>query len=156
MKKIISKVILFSSRNYKVLILSILLFLSLLYNFKLKSELDRFLLTSNIWGTYRVENSGGPNPDAEYFVFTYNNSYYKYKQFEVLDKGTFENIYDNVYILKSENTDEYIVYSDKRFHFYDRERNTVIPFTKISDNPLFINIRSDQTIGEYSKIRARN
>lgn len=115
--------------------LAILLFISLFYNIKLKSKLDKILTISNIKGTYQNENI----LDPEYFVFS-EGEFYRYKQFQLLDKGTYEKIYDNVYILKSSHIDEYIVYSNEKFHFYDRDKNHIMLYSKISNIPTFINV----------------
>lgn len=122
-------------KNSKTIVLIILLLLSIFYNVKLKNELDKFIQIRNIIGTYQYGNTFDP----EYFVFS-EGEFYRYKQFQLLDKGTYENIYDNVYILKSDNIDEYIIYSNEGFHFYDRKRNNILLYSKISNVPTFVNI----------------
>jgi len=125
------------SSNSRTLILTILLFLSVFYSIKLKSQLDEFTIKRNIEGTYIMQTQDMHN--SEYFVFL-RGKFYRYKQFEVLDEGTYENIYDSVYILKSDNIDEYIIYSNGKFHFYDRKRNDVLIYSKIDNHALFINV----------------
>lgn len=143
MKKIISKIVSFTSKNSKILVLTILLLISAFYNIKLKNELDKFLIKGNIKGTYGTENGNQQDPEYEYFVFVKGN-FYRYKQFEMLDEGTYENIYDNIYILKSDNTDEYIIYSNEKFHFYDRKRSDVLAYSKISRAPTFVNVKRNR------------
>lgn len=143
MKKIISKIVSFSSRNSKILVLTILLFLSAIYNIKLKNELDKFLIPGNIKGTYGIENGNQQDPEYEYFVFV-TGDFYRYKRSEMLDEGTYENIYDNIYILKSDKTDEYIIYSNEKFHFYDRKRNNILTYSKITREPIFVNVRRNR------------
>lgn len=138
MSSSISKVKLYILRNSRIIVLVILLFVSIFFNIKLKSQLDRFTTIRNIRGTYKNENV----PDPEYFVFS-DGEFYRYKQFQLLDKGTYENIYDNVYIIKSDNIDEYIIYSNDKFHFYDRNNDYVIKYSKISNVPTYINIDID-------------
>ncbi|WIV13504.1 hypothetical protein [Proteiniborus sp. MB09-C3] len=143
MKKNISKIVSFSSKNSKILVLTILLLISAFYNIKLKNELDKFLIKGNIKGTYGIENGNQQYPEYEYFVFITGN-FYRYKQFEMLDEGTYENIYDNIYILKSDNTDEYIIYSNEKFHFYDRKRSDVLAYSRVSYEPLFVNVKRNR------------
>lgn len=138
MKDTISKARLYVLKNSKSIVLVILLLMSVFYNIKLKSELDGLMAIRNIRGTYQNENM----LDPEYFVFS-DGEFYRYKQFQLLDKGTYENIYDNVYIIKSHNIDEYIVYSNDEFHFYDRANDYVIKYSKISNVPTYINIDID-------------
>lgn len=111
--------------------------MSVFYSIKLKSQLDEFTIKRNIEGTYIMQTQDMHN--SEYFVFL-RGKFYRYKQFEVLDEGTYENIYDSVYILKSDNIDEYIIYSNGKFHFYDRKRNNVLIYSKIDNHALFINV----------------
>lgn len=73
--------------------------------------------------------------------FLRGDKFYRYKQFQLLDTGIYQKIYDNVYILKSDNIDEYIVYSNERFYFYDRKQNNVLIYSRISNDPTFINIK---------------
>lgn len=134
----ISKVKLYILKNSITIVLFILLLVSIFYNIKLKNQLDGFITIRNIRGTYQNENV----LDPEYFVFS-DGEFYRYKQFQLLDNGTYENIYDNVYIMKSDNIDEYIIYSNDKFHFYDRKNDFVTKYTKISNVPTYINIDID-------------
>lgn len=139
MKSHVSKFISFLLRNIMMLVLIALLCISICYNIKLKAELDNFLIYKDIKGTYLMQNDDPHNP--EYFVFSKEGNFCRYKQFQLLDKGTYENAYDNVYILKSNNLDEYIIYSNDQFHFYDRKQNNIFTYSKVSDHEIFINIK---------------
>lgn len=76
MKRLISRNLYLLSKNKISIMLAILLFISLFYNIKLKSKLDKILTISNIKGTYQNENI----LDPEYFVFS-EGEFYRYKQF---------------------------------------------------------------------------
>ncbi|NLY68039.1 MAG: hypothetical protein GX069_10835 [Tissierellia bacterium] len=128
----------FISKNKMPVILIILLLISFYYNFKLKGELDKILTIKNINGTYILENQHIHDP--EYFVFM-EGKFYRYKQFQLLDEGTYEKIYDNVYILKSHNIDECIVFCNESFYFYDRSINEILLYSKTSHIPTFMNLK---------------
>lgn len=139
MKKYILKIVSFLLKNTRIVVLITLLCISVSYNIKLKTELDKFLVYKDIKGTY-IMQSDNPH-DPEYFVFLKEGKFYRYKQFQLLDTGSYKKIYDNGYILKSDNIDEYIIYSNEQFHFYDRKQNNILIYSKISNTPTFINIR---------------
>lgn len=52
--------------------------------------------------------------------------FYRYRQFEILDEGTYEHIYDDVYRLSSNIVDEYIIYTNDKLHYFDREINDIL------------------------------
>jgi hypothetical protein len=79
--------------------------------------------------------------NTEYFVFSKEGEFYRYKDFQLLDEGIYKKKYDNIYILKSDNIDEYIIYNNERFQFYDRSQNDVLTYLKIADHQLFINMK---------------
>ena len=123
-----------------VLALIFLLFLSIIYNIKLKTQLNEFLIKQNIEGTFIMVEDGY---ESEYFVFERGN-FYRYKQFELLDNGMYENYYDDIYILESNNERKYIIFNSKKLYFYDSEQNSVLLYSKISNTPTFINIEIEK------------
>ncbi|MEW9121633.1 MAG: hypothetical protein AB2421_02895 [Thermotaleaceae bacterium] len=127
----------FISKNITVLILSTLLLVSVSYSIKTKTELDEFLIKKDIKGTYAMQNEN--INDSEYFVFV-KDCFYRYKQFELLDEGAYENIYDNIFVLKRDNINEQIIFTNEKIYFFDRERNSISVYSKISNVPTFINI----------------
>ena len=123
-------------KNAKYIALIILLLILFLLNVEKQNRLNELLIDKGIQGTYIMgdEMSG----DAEYLVFDETN-YYRYKQFNFLEKGEYENINKNVYILKKEPK-EYVVYNKQEIYFFNLKQNSVQFYSKIDDIPLFINV----------------
>jgi hypothetical protein len=142
MKKFFSNLISFVRENSLNLILFVLLLASISFSIKTKSDLDKYLINKDIRGTFTFDSSPVQMPveSTQYFTFM-DGEFYRYVQFEVIEKGTYKNVYDNVYILKSENIDDYIIYTNESFYFYDRKEDDIFKFFKMSDVPTFINVK---------------
>lgn len=126
----------FIFKNAKYISLLTLLVILFFLNVEKQNRLNELLIDKGIKGTYIMgdEMSG----DAEYLVFDKTN-YYRYKQFNFLEKGEYENIDKNVYILKKDPK-EYVVYNKQEIYFFNFKQNSVHFYTKIEDIPLFINV----------------
>lgn len=107
-----------------------------LFNVDKQNILNELLMNKEIIGTYIM---GDEKVDAEYFVFDKDNNYYRYKQFQFLENGQYENIHDDLYILKNDSK-EYIVYNNEDIYYFNSEQNNVRFYSKIADNSLFINV----------------
>ncbi|WP_312650435.1 hypothetical protein [Aminipila sp.] len=142
MKNIISKMLSFVFKNAKVIVVTIFV-LILCFNYvKTKAELNQLLMKKDIKGSYAVQDVQMPISDNEYLVFQ-DGSFYRYKQFELLDKGTYENDHEDIYKLKSGDTDQYVICSNEKVYYYDLERNNISIYYKFSDMPTFINVNVD-------------
>jgi len=137
-KKHFSKDISFISKNSTILVLITLLSVSFFFNIKFKTELDKFLIKENIKGTYIMQVQDISN--SKYLVFT-KDKFYRYKQFEELEEGSYENVYDDIYVLKNDNADEYIIYSNEKLYSYNRNQNNILIYSKTSSIPMFINAK---------------
>ncbi|MCI8768489.1 MAG: hypothetical protein HFH21_12030 [Ruminococcus sp.] len=106
------------------------------------------------WGTYSTGNE--PLTDSLYLVLQTDGRYTIYRQFEVLEKGTFEPLLpemgneDIVYRLTSQDT-----LSETKL-VYDKESDAVvlldyqdedIPMGRISRDALFVNVDSGSSEG---------
>lgn len=123
-------------KNDKFIALSILVLILFLLNVDKQNKLNELLMNKEIIGTYIM---GDEKVDAEYFVFDKDNNYYRYKQFQFLENGKYENIHDDLYILKNDSK-EYIVYNNEDIYYFNSEQNNVRFYSKIADNSLFINV----------------
>lgn len=136
----------FISKNILILLLVILLLISTSFFIKTKNDLNKYLIKKDIKGTFMsisdISQKQVPDPNVQYFTFI-KGKFYRYIQFELMEEGTYKNIHDNVYILKGDNIDDYVVYTNECFYFYDRKENDVFKFLKTSDVPTFINIDVD-------------
>lgn len=92
-------------------------------------------LSGNMVGTYVMGDE--KSEDAEYFVLDKNNNYYRYKQFQFLEEGTYEEIYDNVFAL-NETENRYIVYNNEEIYYFDSDG--VRSYGRIAEIPLFVNV----------------
>jgi hypothetical protein len=146
LKDFIHDFALFISKNNSTLILVILLLISTSFLIKTKNDLNKYVLNKNIKGTFMsisdISQNQTPDSNTQYFVFR-KGKFYRYIQFDIMEEGTYKNIHDNVYILKGDNIDDYIIYTNESFYFYDRKENDVFKFLKISDVPTFINVDVD-------------
>ncbi|WP_053957328.1 hypothetical protein [Inediibacterium massiliense] len=146
MKKIFFDFVSFANKNIFALILVMLLVILTSCFIKTKTDLNKYIINKNIDGTFMsiddLSQKQTTDPNIQYFTFK-RGKFYRYRQFELMEKGTYENIDDHVYILKGDHIDECIIYTNERFYFYDRKENDVIKFLKVSDVPTFINIHVD-------------
>jgi len=126
----------FIFKNAKYIALFILLFILFFLNVEKQNRLNEILINNDIQGTYIMgdEKLG----DTEYLVIDETN-YYRYKQFNFMEEGEYENIHKNVYLLKKEPK-EYIVYNNQEIYFFNLKQNGVDIYSKIDDNSLFINV----------------
>lgn len=125
-----------------VIIVLLLLFLAILlsYTLKLNTELKYYKKASNIVGTYMANTP--ETGDAEYLTFiddNGDNTYFKYKQFQILEKGNYISEDTDIFTLENNSSRTQIVYK-KNIYIYDSLKKEYLVYVKISDNPIFINI----------------
>jgi len=133
MKNLINKKIKYFEKNYKYIILLLLIILLFVINIKTKNALN--VLNKKINGTYMMgEEITG---DAEYFVLT-DSKYYRYKQFENIEEGEYEKVKQNLYVLKN-GLKEYIVHNSNEIYYFNIKQNEIFIYSKIDDNCIFIN-----------------
>lgn len=142
MRNFISKILSFIIKNIKVIAVTIFILILCFDYVKTKAELNELLMKKDIKGSYATNDVQMPISDNEYFVFQ-DGSFYRYKQFELLDKGTYENDYEDIYRLKSDDTDQYVICSNEKVYYYDIERNNISIYYKFADIPTFINVNVD-------------
>lgn len=144
MKNIISKIKMFIINDFFILILIILLIilliLSVFLNINLKTKLNKY--ESTIYGTYMRQNQG--IDELEYFVFE-KDKFYHYIQFKLLDKGDYDELYENVYFLKgNDEINDFIIKGvmedNEVIYFKDRAKDNINVYSKISNIPEFINV----------------
>ena len=80
-------------------------------------------------------------PQAEYLVFLRDGVYCRYRQFEMLDTGTFELREDNIYALRSTESGECweVLWRGDTIYRTTPE-GIVLPYIQISKTPTFINV----------------
>lgn len=144
MKSLFFDFILSIRKNTLSYILALFLIASLSLLFQTKAALDECSIQKDISGTFSTLPPDSPDDDNEYFVFS-DGGFLRYKQFEILDEGSYEKFSDYAYLLKSPETDECITLSNKAFYLYDREKNVVLKFMKFSDTPIFINLKTNDS-----------
>lgn len=143
MKSFMPKMLTCILKNAKVIVVTIFI-LILCFNYvKTKTELNNLLMKKDIKGSYAIQDVQMPISDNEYFVFQ-DGSYYRYKQFKLLDKGTYENDYEDIYRLKSDDSDQYVICSNEKVYYYNIEQNNIQIYYKFSDIPTFLNVNIDK------------
>lgn len=140
MKKVVYKIKMCILNNFFTLVLLFFLILSVFSNINMKNKLDKY--ENNIYGTYI--NQGKGIDESEYFVFE-KDKFYHYMQFKLLDKGDYNEVYENVYFLKGDNQiNDFVIKGVMNgtnvIYFNNRDLNSVNIYSKISDIPTFINI----------------
>lgn len=146
MKQLSSNTVSYISKNILTIILVIALLLTLVLLYKTKSDLNKYVLNKDIDGTFIWATDNNkvhmPSKDTEYFTFM-KGKFYRYKQFKLIEEGTYNKSDDNVYILMGENINSHIVYTNDSFYFYDTKENEIYSFIRMSDVPTFINLKID-------------
>jgi len=140
MKKVVYKIKMFILNNFFTLILLFFLILSVFSNISMQNKLDKY--ENSIYGTYI--NQGKGIDESEYFVFE-KDKFYHYMQFKLLDKGDYNEVYENLYFLKGDNQiNDFVIKGvmngNNVIYFNNRDLNSVNIYSKISDIPTFINI----------------
>lgn len=122
------------------------------FSVKTKTELNKYTMKKDIRGTFISISDLSKmmrDSNAQYFVFDGEGKFYKYKQLGVLEKGTYKNTHDDVYLitLKDENGDNinyHIVYNtSEHLYFYDNKEDDIFKFSRISDIPAFFNVHDE-------------
>ncbi len=142
MKKIIINSEVYLKRNYKYIILITLLTILFILNVEKQGRLNEYQLNKNITGTYISGEAEAITKDVEYFVFS-DNSYCRYKQFNILQEGEYEKAHDNIYVLNNE-LKEYIVHSNNEIYYFNLKQNDIYIYHKISDHLLYINVTNTE------------
>lgn len=98
-----------------------------------------------IVGTYCTSN--GPSGNGIYFCFERDGNYVIYKQFNVIENGTYKKENNNIYLLKKSGNDksQYIIYNDNDSIHYVDSSNNVTYFSRIGDIPTYINVQKSDT-----------
>ncbi|GAA0122167.1 hypothetical protein UT300018_14830 [Clostridium faecium] len=140
MKNIIYKIKIFIINHFFILILLLFLILSVFFNINAQNKLNKYKNT--IYGTYMRQ--GQSMDELEYFVFE-KDKFYHYIPFKLLDKGDYNEIYENVYFLKGNNDiNDFIIKGvikdNEVIYFKDKDPNNINIYSKISDVPTFINM----------------
>lgn len=140
MKNIIYKIKIFIINHFSILILLLFLILSVFFNINAQNKLNKYKNT--IYGTYMRQ--GQSMDELEYFVFE-KDKFYHYIPFKLLDKGDYNEIYENVYFLKGNNDiNDFIIKGvikdNEVIYFKDKDPNNINIYSKISDVPTFINM----------------
>ncbi len=144
----ISKIKAFASKHYIYIILIILLLVSFFFNATLMKEINEKYKFKNIAGTYLYGDSQ-LDDNAEYFTFMKDKkTYYRWKQFIMLEKGVYKKEGDYIFLLKSSESDDneneennYVVLSNKKLYFFNSNKDDISEYTKISHECLFINVK---------------
>lgn len=140
MRNIIYKIKMFIINYFFILILLLFLILSIFFNINMRNKLSKY--ENTIYGTYMRQ--GESIDELEYFVFE-KDKFYHYIPFKLLDKGDYDEIYENVYFLKGDNNiNDFIikgvVKDNEVIYFKDKNLNNINVYSKISNMPTFINI----------------
>lgn len=140
MKNIIYKIKIFIINHFFILILLLFLILSVFFNINAQNKLNKYKNT--IYWTYMRQ--GQSMDELEYFVFE-KDKFYHYIPFKLLDKGDYNEIYENVYFLKGNNDiNDFIIKGvikdNEVIYFKDKDPNNINIYSKISDVPTFINM----------------
>ncbi|WP_291566481.1 hypothetical protein [Clostridium sp. UBA2485] len=106
----------------------------------MRNKLSKY--ENTIYGTYIGQ--GQSMDELEYFVFE-KDKFYHYIPFKLLDKGDYNEVYENVYFLKGDNEiNDFIIKGvmkdNEVIYFKDKNLNNINIYSKISDVPTFINI----------------
>ena len=98
-----------------------------------------------VTGTYLAGMPGFPDPDAQYFVFTYDGVYARYQQFHMLEEGRYAADYDGVYRLTPDGggSAHSVFVADGERVFYPDGDGISLVFTRVSDTPMYINVGHD-------------
>lgn len=123
------------SKLYKniPIIITFGLVMSIGYNIALKTQLNAYE-KPQIIGTYITTND--PTLNAEYLVFTREQEFFKYQQFNMQDTGIYE-YYNNIATLNGQKKYKLALSGDNIYFFNQDE---VVTYTKISDVELFVNV----------------
>lgn len=118
--------------------LVVLLLLAYAFLVKLGSDL-RAATTCVLPGSYMTEtNLPG---DGEYLVFDPEGRFFRYVQFEMLDKGTYTGQESQIYTLSGESgQNDWVVCTPEGVYLFDANQNLAQFFRKFSDVPTFINV----------------
>ncbi len=140
MKNIIYKIKMFIINHFSILILLLFLILSVFLNINMRNKLSKY--ENTIYGTYMRQDQS--MDELEYFVFE-KDKFYHYIPFKLLDKGDYNEVYENVYFLKGNNEiNDFIIKGvmkdNEVIYFKDKNLNNINIYLKISDVPTFINI----------------
>jgi hypothetical protein len=139
MKNIIYKIKTFIINHFFILVLLLFLILSVFYNINMGNKLSKY--ENAIYGTYMRQ--GQSMDELEYFVFE-KDKFYHYIPFKLLDNGDYNEVHENVYFLKGDKLNDFIIKGvikdNEVIYFRDKNLNNINIYSKISDVPTFINI----------------
>ena len=126
------------------IVVTVLLILSIGFNFKLFFDLKNNMKKAgriNVVGTFITDNPINP----EYFVFSRDNKFYYYRQFQFIKHGTYT-LDRNIITLNIKDSHEYVVYisdpySSEKIYYLNQEKDAVFEFNKIADYGIFANVQ---------------
>lgn len=127
-------------RLFFILLLTFLTFKLVLVSDALHAyQKDQDMTATYVQTTFDGHNLQGDG--GEYFAFI-EAEFYRYKQFEMLDYGTFTKVDKNVYQLEGNTTNQFIVITHEGFYLENGEHSEapVLKFVQLSDIPDFINL----------------
>ncbi|MBW4828605.1 MAG: hypothetical protein KZY61_05565 [Clostridiaceae bacterium] len=97
----------------------------LILSIGLALKLNKYIGVSDISGKYE------PIPEEDYkkrivesqneYVVFENNVFSRYVDSKLVESGTYEQIYDHVYMIKSQNFNQHIYYTNDSFYLYYKE-----------------------------------
>lgn len=138
-------------KNVLIVLLVVVLAISLAGNIVLMGP-NTLPRTASIVGTYLSNDNPWEWEIAEYLVFEREGAYTRYRQFEILEEGTYEEAAAGVYSLHPDGSaavTAQAVFTDDVVYAFDTE-GMVIPFPRMSDIPTFINLEPE-VIEDYQQ-----
>ena len=106
-------------------------------------QYNSFNRDGTIIGTSRTGD--GMSPLDEYFIFEKDGKYVIYRQFAILESGTYEEVEDSLYLLSDGTGAQaaYALYSRSEDKVYLIRADEFRTFAKVSDVPFYINVHSE-------------
>ena len=131
--------------KYSIHLFLILLVIALTVKLVFVSDaLKAYQKNQDMTATYVQSTFEGRNLQSdggEYFSFI-EGEFYRYKQFEMLDYGTFAKVDKNVYQLEGNTTNQFIVITHEGFYLKNDAHSeaSILKFVQLSDSPIFVNV----------------
>jgi hypothetical protein len=133
-------------KKLTVIVLAVLLCASLTLN-----VVQYCFLTADshqrIVGTYMTgAQSEFPSADDEYLIFLSDDTYMRYRQFQIFEEGTYQVDADRVVELVSQDRKNttHAVWKGEQLYYFESDNGRYL-FEKISDMPTMINVNKELT-----------
>lgn len=130
---------LFLSEHATVIALSICILGLLLYAVGLNQQLNRYR-QPRIVGTYL--NGTAEMGNAEYVVFTQDGLFFRYRQFQMLETGTYETSGEGIFAVEQGAQTEFAVLRGEEVCCGGGTGGITV-YTKMDDIPTFINVDAE-------------